>query len=807
METAMSEAVLVDDLPCELPVLPLREYVVFPHAVLPLAVAREGSVLAMEQALEGAHMVLLLAQRDPEVEAPGASELHTVGTVAMILRSYPGGGGPQKLLVQGVGVARVEAFVEGARGLSARVEHLAVEDASEWSPEVATLVRRVRVQVEELLPLKGLPPEILSVVTHVEAPGRLADIVAANLRLDLEDAQAILATADPVARLRKVDAVVRREIKQTTDWAEQQSQPIESKAGEDRESFLRDQLRAIQEELGSSEDARSEEIQTYRTRIEEIAPPEECREEALRQLARLERMHPDGPEAQVVRNYLDWVVDLPWSVSSQDCLALDHASEVLDAEHAHLAHVKERLLEFLSVRKLRGDSCGPILCFAGPPGVGKTSLGRSIANAMGREFVRISLGGVRDEAEIRGHRRTYVGAMPGRIIQALKRAGVHNPVIMLDEVDKVGADSRGDPASALLEVLDPEQNANFTDHFLNVPFDLSKVLFIATANTLDPIPPALRDRMEILSLSGYTPEEKLEIGERFLLPKQEREHGLVSGQLSWSRRALTRLVNDYTWEAGVRGLERQVAVVCRKVARKAADGELSPVHVTCRNLARYLGPPIYQRDLISESDEVGVCRGLAWTVAGGEILCVEASLTPGEGLILTGQLGDVMKESGQAALSFVRGFLREVDPGNEILNQNQVHVHVPAGAISKDGPSAGITLASAILSVATGIAVRCDVAMTGELTLRGRVLPVGGIREKTLAAARAGIRTVVIPKANAKDVLEIPRETKRKLEIIEVQSMQEVLEVVLVESLATNLPALHAGRSVSYGSTLSARRS
>ena len=807
MKTAMSEAFPVDDLPCELPVLPLREYVVFPHAVLPLAVAREGSVRAMECALEGARMVLLLAQRHPEVEVPGAAELHTVGTVAMILRSHPGGEGPQKLLVQGVGVARVEAFVEGARGLSAQVEHLGAEDASEWSPEVATLVRRVRAQVEELLPLKGLPPEILQVVMHVEAPGRLADIVAANLRLGLEDAQAILETADPVARLRKVDVVVRRAIKETIALAEEQSQPVEAKAAENRDHFLRDQLRAIQEELGSGDDARSEEVQAYRARIEEVAPPAECREEALRQLGRLERMHPDSPEAQVVRNYLDWVVDLPWSASSQDCLALDHASEVLEAEHAHLAHVKERLLEFLSVRKLRGDSRGPILCFAGPPGVGKTSLGRSIAHAMGRKFVRISLGGVRDEAEIRGHRRTYVGAMPGRILQALKSAGVNNPVIMLDEVDKVGADSRGDPSAALLEVLDPEQNAHFTDHFLNVPFDLSKVLFIATANSLDPISPPLRDRMEILSVSGYTPEEKIDIADRFLVPKQEREHGLDRGQLSWSRRALERLVSDYTWEAGVRGLERQVAVVCRKVARKAADGERSPAHVTCRNLARYLGPPIYQRDLISEHDEVGVCRGLAWTAAGGEMLCVEASLTPGEGLLLTGQLGDVMKESGQAALSFVRGLLREIDPGNEILNQSQVHVHVPAGAISKDGPSAGVTLASAILSAATGIALRRDVAMTGELTLRGRVLPVGGIREKALAAARAGVRTVLIPKANAKDLVEIPREIQRKLDIVPVDSMQEVLEAVLVETVAKKLPRPRLGQGAHYGATLSARRS
>jgi ATP-dependent Lon protease len=579
-----------------------------------------------------------------------------------------------------------------------------------------------------------------------------------------------------------VDALLRRELEVSSMQAEIQTQAREEMSRGQREAFLREQLRAIQSELGEV-DPRGDEIDEYRIRVEEANLPSECYEEAVRQLRRLERMHPDGPEAQVVRNYLDWIVDLPWCRSSPDRLDLEHAREILDADHAHLDGVKERILEFLGVRKLREDSRGPILCFAGPPGVGKTSLGRSIARAMGREFVRVSLGGVRDEAEIRGHRRTYVGALPGRIIQAMKQAGTSNPVVMLDEIDKLGNDFRGDPSAALLEVLDPEQNHSFSDHYLNVAFDLSRVLFIATANMLDPIPAPLRDRLEVIRLAGYTPEEKVEITRRFLIPRQIVEHGLIPSQLSWSRPAIEQLVGEYTREAGVRNLERQVATVCRKVARRAAEGDVRRTTINQRTLARYLGTAPYARTTSEPVDEIGVVKGLAWTEAGGEVLPVEATLTPGKGLVLTGQLGDVMKESGQTALSFVRSILREIGVDEAVLGGSEVHVHVPNGATPKDGPSAGITIATAIASLATGAPVRGDVAMTGEVTLRGKVLPVGGVREKALAALRSGVSEIVVPRACMKDVEEIPKELRRKLTFVPVTHMREVLDVALAERL------------------------
>ena len=495
-------------------------------------------------------------------------------------------------------------------------------------------------------------------------------------------------------------------------------------------------------------------------------------------------MHPDGPEAQVVRNYLDWVVELPWTRTSPDSLDLAHAASVLDADHAHLDSVKERILEFLGVRKLREDSRGPILCFAGPPGVGKTSLGRSIARSMGREFIRISLGGVRDEAEIRGHRRTYVGAMPGRIVQGLKQAGTNNPVFMLDEIDKLGSDFRGDPSAALLEVLDPEQNARFSDHFLSVPFDLSKVLFIATANMLDPIPRPLLDRMEVIQLSGYTPEEKIAIAQSFLIPRQIEEHGLRPEQMVWTRGAVRQLAAEYTREAGVRGLDRRVATVCRKAARKAAEGKQGTTKIDGKALRRALGAPPYPQDSVDDASDVGTAMGLAWTEAGGDVLRIEAALTRGRGLVLTGQLGDVMKESGQAALSYARRALADLDLDETLLSRHEVHIHVPAGATPKDGPSAGVTIASALVSLATGIPLRHDVAMTGEITLRGRVLPVGGVREKALAALRSGVKRMILPAANLEDLAEIPKEVKRKLEFVPVKQMREVLDAALEEAPA-----------------------
>ncbi len=765
-------------MPEELPVLPLREFVVFPYMVLPLFVARERSVAAVEDALAGDRLILLVAQRNPETTDPDPDDLYRVGTVAMVMRSLRMPDGRLKVLVQGLAKVQIESVIEHDTSTWVRVAALPSDDLGDWSVESEALIRAARGRVEELLPLKNLPPEVLSVTASVDKPGRLADLVASNLRLRLSEAQEVLETLDPLARLRRVDAILRRELEVSTMQAEIQTQAKEEMSRGQRETFLREQLRAIQGELGEV-DPRSDESDEYRFKVEEANLPPDCYEEALRQLRRLERMHPDGPEAQVVRNYLDWIVELPWNRCSPDRLDLEAAREILDADHAHLDSVKDRILEFLGVRKLRQDSRGPILCFVGPPGVGKTSLGRSIARAMGREFVRSSLGGVRDEAEIRGHRRTYVGALPGRIIQGMKQAGTSNPVIMLDEIDKIGADFRGDPSSALLEVLDPEQNANFSDHFLNIPFDLSRVLFIATANMLDPIPGPLRDRMEVIRLPGYTPEEKVEIATRFLIPRQISEHGLIPSQISWSRKAVELLTCEYTHEAGVRNLEREVAAVCRKVALRTAKGDASKVAVNQRTLSRYLGPAPFEREPASNACELGIVKGLAWTEAGGDVLFVEATLTRGSGLVLTGHLGDVMKESGQTALSYARSILRDIDVDESVLMRSEVHVHVPNGATPKDGPSAGVAIATAIVSLVTGTPVRGDVAMTGEVTLRGRVLPVGGVREKALAALRSGIHSVILPKQCMKDIEEIPKELRKKITFTPVSDMREVLDAAL----------------------------
>jgi len=768
------------ELPASLPVLPLREFVAFPFMVLPLFAARERSIAAIDDALAGDRMVMLVAQRDASPADPEPDDLYRVGTVAVVLRSMHLSDGRVKVLVQCLRKAQIDSFIECEGSTWVRATAPPAVDDESWSVEGEAVVRSVRARVEELLPLKNLPPEVLSVATGVDRPGRLADLVASHLRLRIPEAQEVLEISDPLARLRRVDAVLRRELDATSREAEIQSQaPAQPDFTHDeREAFLREQLRAIQSELGEV-DTRGEELDEYRLKLEEAVLPPDAHEEALRQLRRLERMHPDGPEAQVVRNYLDWVVDLPWDSRSVDLLDLADSRRILDEDHAHLDAVKDRILEFLGVRKLREDSRGPILCFAGPPGVGKTSLGRSIARAMGREFVRISLGGLRDEAEIRGHRRTYVGAMPGRIVQALKQAGTSNPVFMLDEIDKLGSDFRGDPSSALLEVLDPEQNEKFSDHFLGVPFDLSKVLFIATANLLEPIPAPLRDRMEVIQLAGYTPEEKVEIANNFLIPRQIEEHGLDVEAVRFARSAVRSLASDYTLEAGVRSLDRRVAAVCRKLARRAAEGEKICKVIDRRALRRYLGPPLEQGDARPEQSEVGVATGLAWTEAGGDVLPIEVALTSGEGLVLTGHLGDVMKESGRAALSYARSALRDLGEDDLALSRNEVHVHVPAGATPKDGPSAGVTIAAAIVSLATGVPVSSDVAMTGEITLRGRVLPVGGVREKALAALRKGIKRVVLPKSNLQDIAEIPRELKRGITFVPVSTMREVLDAVL----------------------------
>ncbi len=785
-------------IPEELPVLPLREFVVFPYMVLPIFISREKSIAAVEDALAGDRLLLLTAQRNAEVEDPDQDDLHRVGTVAMVMRILRLPDGRLKALVQGLAKARIDSFVESEPATWAAVTATPEDPEGEWCVEAEALMRTVRGRVEELLPLKNLPPEVLSITANVYEPGRLADLVASNLKLRLGEAQEVLEVVDPLARLRKVDNLLRRELEVTTMQAEIQSQAKEELSRGQREHYLREQLRAIQAELGEV-DPRIEEAADYRLKIEDACLPPEPLDEAMKQLRRFERMHPDGPEAQVVRSYLEWMTDLPWAVTSPDRLDLANARAILDEDHAHLRGIKDRILEFLGVRKLRSDSRGSILCFVGPPGVGKTSLGRSIARSMGREFVRISLGGVRDEAEIRGHRRTYVGALPGRIIQGLKQAGTRNPVFMLDEIDKLGNDYRGDPSSSLLEVLDPEQNNRFSDHYLNVPFDLSGVFFVATANNLEAIPGPLRDRMEVVRLSGYTPEEKKEIARSYLVPRQVEEAGLPEDRIVWSDAALQKVVTDYTFEAGVRSLEREIASICRKAARRAAEGNERRMRVDVRSLPSLLGPPRHASDEADKVGEVGVANGLAWTEAGGDVLRVEVAMTPGRGLVLTGQLGEVMKESGQTALTYTRSKLTEMGLDDSIFTRREVHVHVPAGAIPKDGPSAGVTLTTALVSLASGLVVRPDVAMTGEVTLRGRVLPVGGVREKALAALRAGIKTVILPEKNLVDLREIPSELSRGLEFIGVSHIDEVLEVALEGPLPRRKRAVRRGKARNHG--------
>jgi ATP-dependent Lon protease len=771
------------EIPEHLPLLPIRDAVVFPSMILPLFAGRDVSIKAIETAAEGDRLLALVTQRDPDVDDPSPEDLYTIGTVGMIMRKMRLPDGRLKVLVQGLSKVRVAEYRRTEPYIEVQVEALSSE-TEQWSVETEALVRSVREKIEELLPLRNLPPEILSASAAVDDPGRLADLVCSNLRLRVEEAQEILEIVEPIRRLRRLDALLRRELTVSSMQAEIQSNVRDEMSRSQREHFLREQLRAIQAELGET-DERATEIDDLRARIASASMNDEARSEADRQLDRLERMHPDSSETQVLRTYIEWMVELPWSTPTEDNLDLGYAREVLQRDHAYLHKVKERIVEFLAVRKLRGGVGGksPILCLVGPPGVGKTSLGRSLAQAMGREFVRMSLGGMRDEAEIRGHRRTYVGAMPGRILQGMRQAGSANPVFMLDEIDKLGADYRGDPAAAMLEVLDPEQNYSFRDHYLNVPYDLSQVLFVATANVIDSIPAPLLDRMEVIRLPGYTPEEKEVISRRFLVPRQVDDCGLPPDAVTISRSAIKEVITGYTLEAGVRSLEREFGRLFRKVARQFAEGEADSASINLRNLKSHLGAPPILDEAIPRDDEVGIARGLAWTQAGGEVLVVEAASVRGRGLTLTGQLGDVMKESGQAAHSYVRWRARDFGLG-DAMARNEIHVHVPAGATPKDGPSAGVTMATAIVSMLTGIPVRADVAMTGEITLRGRVLPVGGVREKALAALRRGITRIILPAANQHDLDEIPPELARRIEFNFVHTMDEVLELALTKSVS-----------------------
>ena len=768
------------EIPDTLPVLPVRDIVVFPYMILPLFVGREISIKSIDQALNTNRMVMLVTQKDLNMENPTQEDLYSVGTVGIIMRMLKLPDGRVKILVQGVSKARVLGFTQTEPFYTATIEKITDQKVEEMTIETEAIMRTVKEQLDKAVSLgKTILPDIMVVVENLEDPGRLADLVASNLGLKTEQAQEVLEIMEPVQRLKKVSDILSREIELLIVQQKIQTEARGEIDKTQREYFLREQLKAIQKELGEI-DERGEEVNELRKKIEEAKMPEKVLKEAEKQLKRLGKMHPDSAEAATVRTYLEWMVEIPWSKSTKDKLDIRAAEKVLNKDHYDLEKVKERILEYLSVRKLKEKMKGPILCFIGPPGVGKTSLGKSIARSLGREFVRMSLGGVRDEAEIRGHRRTYVGALPGRIIQGMKQAGTNNPVFMLDEVDKIGMDFRGDPSSALLEVLDPEQNNAFVDHYLGVPFDLSHVMFITTGNLADTIPGPLRDRMEVIYLSGYTAEEKLGIAKNYLVPKQLEEHGITKKILKMTDAALLLVISQYTREAGVRSLEREIANLCRKVAKRIAEGDQQNFVVTPRNLHKFLGVPKYLPEEEMERDEVGVATGLAWTESGGDIIYIEATTMKGKGgLTLTGQLGDVMKESAQAALSYIRSRAKGLGIKDDVFSRTDMHIHVPAGAIPKDGPSAGITMATAIASALTGKPVNKSVAMTGEVTLRGRVLPIGGLKEKSLAAKRMGINRVIIPSRNKKDIEDIPKYVKKDMQFLLVDTMDDVLKVAL----------------------------
>ena len=768
------------EIPDVLPLLPIRDIVIYPYMMLPLFVGRDVSIRAVEESLSRDRLIFLVAQKNSAEETPSAPDINRVGTIASIMRMLKLADGRVKILIQGLSKGEIDTYLRERPFFEVKIRKVIEPTVQEVPIEVEALMRTAKEKIEQILNLKNLPPEIVMVTDNISDPGVLADLVASNLRLKIEESQAILEIFDPIERLKKVNELLSRELELSTMQARIQNQAKEEMSKTQRDYFLREQLKQIQQELGEG-DERTEEINELKKQIDKAKMPAEVKREADKQLKRLEQMHPESSEASLVRTYLDWLVELPWSKKTKDNLNLKKAKQVLDEDHYNLEKIKERILEYLAVNKLRRKLKGPILCFVGPPGVGKTSLGRSIARALGRHFVRVSLGGVRDEAEIRGHRRTYVGALPGRIIQGIKQAGSNNPVFMLDEIDKVGADFRGDPSAALLEVLDPEQNHAFSDHYLNLPFDLSNVLFICTANILDPVPPALADRMEVIQLSGYTNEEKLEIARKYLMPRQLEDNGISGKHLEISDDAVLRIIAEYTKEAGLRNFEREIASICRKIARKIAEEKKDLTRVTRANLHLFLGPPKFLPETEQEHHEIGVATGLAWTSAGGEVLYVEASLSKGRGnLTLTGQLGDVMKESAQAAVSYARAHARKLGIEEDFYQKLDIHIHVPAGAIPKDGPSAGITVATALISALTKRPVSRDVAMTGEITLRGRVLPIGGLKEKSLAAFRAGIKTLILPERNKKDLDEIPKALRRKLIWIVAKNMSDVLKTALL---------------------------
>ena len=790
MTDILDEQLDIDELelPSALPVLPLKDTVVFPDSVLPLAIGQERSVRLVDEVVSGDRLLALVAAKDREVEQPGWDDLYEIGTAAVVQKMIRVPDGSLRILVQGIRRIRVLDRVQEEPYLVGRF--VEVPDIVSDSPETQALTQNVQTLFARLIGLVPyLPEELAFAAANVEEPSALCHLVASVLRLKTEEKQRLLELDDVEERLRSVLVILNRELEVAELGSKIQSQVQSEMESSQREYFLRQQLKAIQDELGEG-DPEQAELKELRDRAAEVALSEEARKAVDRELARLEKLPTAAAEYSVIRTYVEWILSLPWDKTTQDNLDLQQARRILDEDHFDLDKVKERILEYLAVSKLKNDLSGPILCFVGPPGVGKTSLGQSIARTLGRKFVRISVGGVRDEAEIRGHRRTYIGAMPGTIIRALRDAESRNPVFLIDEIDKMGADFRGDPASAMLEVLDPEQHSGFRDHYLDLPFDLSKVLFICTANQLETIPPPLLDRMDVIHLSGYTEEEKLGIARKYLVPKQLKAHGLKRSQLTFTEKGLRAIIREYTREAGVRQLERQIAAVCRKAARRIAEGDSERMSADEKRVREWLGPRRFAADVRKRTSEPGVATGLAVTAVGGDVLFIEATAYPGEGrLKVTGQLGEVMQESAQAAHSWVRthGLDLGIDP--HWFGENDVHVHIPAGAVPKDGPSAGITMATAIASVATGKAVSEEVAMTGELTLSGQVLPIGGLREKVLAAQRAGISKVLFPRENEPDLDELPEETRKALEFVPVDWIQEVLEVAFEGSLPKAAPA------------------
>ncbi|NLW36906.1 MAG: endopeptidase La [Syntrophorhabdus aromaticivorans] len=769
----------VRETPEILPLLPVRDMVMYPSVILPLFVGRDMSINAVEKSLSRDRLILVTAQKDLTDEDPLPGRIYSVGVVSQIMRMLRLPDGRVKVLIQGLKKATIVEYVQEKPTFLVRIQPVEEPILTEITLEIEALMRYVKEEMEKVVSMgRMVPPDILMVLDTIDEPGKLADVAAANLGLAVDKAQEVLEIVDPIARLRRLSEILGKEIELLNMQAKILSQAKEEMSKTQREYFLREQMKAIRTELGEG-DERSEEVEDLRKRIKKAKMPKDIEKEAKKQLERLDAMHPDAVESAMLRTYIEWLIELPWGKSTKDRLDIKKAKTILDEDHYDLDKVKERILEFLSVIKLKGEMKGPILCFVGPPGVGKTSLGKSIARALGRKFQRISLGGMKDEAEIRGHRRTYVGSMPGRIIQGIKQAGTNNPVFMMDEIDKIGTDFRGDPASALLEVLDPEQNNAFSDHYLNLPFDLSKVMFITTANRIDTIPSALKDRMETIYIPGYTEREKLVIAKKYLVPKQLVENGLTEDMIQFADHALATIIQDYTREAGLRNLEREIASVGRKVAKRIAEGRKEKVTVTLKNLQSFLGPAKYLPEGGLEEDSIGIVSGLAWTEVGGEVLYIEASSRKGKKeLMLTGSMGDVMKESAQAALTYIKSKAGALGIEGEIFDSLEMHIHIPQGAIPKDGPSAGITMAVAMISAITGKPISRKIAMTGEITLTGRVLPIGVLKEKTLAALRARVEKIIIPEENMRELVEIPQYVKRKIKFLPARTMDEVVRIM-----------------------------